>query len=71
MILQHYQKSIYTFDLIFSSAQQKIYCESGPGTILHQVQMNRIFEDGKTFVDLKLKYEPEIVLDKFKELLEL
>lgn len=42
----------------------EIYCH---GDLLHTIQMSRIFEDSKTFVDMKLKQKPEITLQLYKE----
>ena len=44
----------------------KIYCVGGPGTLLHTVQMARIYNDSKTFVDKPLKHGPNQTLDNFK-----
>jgi len=51
------------------SAHEQLYCQGGPGSLLHTVQMENIFTDSKTFVDMKLIYKPEVVLgnwDKFR-----
>lgn len=48
------------------SCQKPVYCNS---KLLHHVQMERIFPDSKTFVDLHLKNDPEETLEKFDELL--
>lgn len=37
---------------------------------MHTVQMAHIFEDSKTFVDMKLKMDPEKVLADFDQFLE-
>lgn len=39
-----------------------IYC-SGP--ILHYIQISNIYNDSKTFVDMPMKYNPEIILNAF------
>jgi len=44
----------------------KIYCVGGPGTLLHTIQMARIYNDSKTFVDKPLKHGPNQTLDNFK-----
>ena len=44
----------------------KIYCIGGPGSLLHTVQMARIYNDSKTFVDKPLKHGPNQTLDNFK-----
>ena len=54
--------------LLRRSAREHLYCDGGPGSLLHTVQMGNIFSDSKTFVDMKLNFEPEVVLgnwDKF------
>ncbi|BES99964.1 trehalase (brush-border membrane glycoprotein) [Nesidiocoris tenuis] len=47
------------------SCDSVIYCQ---GDLLHAVQTQKIFEDSKTFVDLKLKTNEQVVLSKFDEL---
>ncbi|XP_078389395.1 trehalase [Cetorhinus maximus] len=42
-----------------------IYCT---GELLHQVQMAKLFNDDKHFVDMKLKINPEVVLEAFRNL---
>ena len=42
-----------------------IYCDGGPGSILHVVQMAQIFADSKTFVDMKMKRDPAAVRQNF------
>ncbi|CRL08140.1 CLUMA_CG020990, isoform A [Clunio marinus] len=42
----------------------EIYCH---GRLLETVQMARIFNDSKTFVDMKLKESPSLTLKKFDE----
>lgn len=44
-----------------------VYC-SGP--LLHTVQMNEIFKDSKTFVDMKLKNHPNVTIEKFNEFMK-
>ncbi|KAJ6647157.1 Trehalase, partial [Pseudolycoriella hygida] len=41
----------------------EIFCQ---GDLLDMVQMARIYPDSKTFVDMKLKYSPEKVLESFR-----
>jgi len=45
-----------------------IFCEGGEGSILHHVQMEKVFPDCKTFVDLKLREDPRSTLAKFEHL---
>lgn len=40
----------------------EIYCH---GPLLHTVQMAKIYEDSKTFVDMKMRASPDETLDKF------
>ncbi|CAG0908772.1 unnamed protein product, partial [Cyprideis torosa] len=44
----------------------QIYCQ---GKLLDMVQKAKIFEDGKHFVDMKLKFLPTVVLDNFEQFL--
>jgi alpha,alpha-trehalase len=48
-----------------SVCHSQIYCE---GPILHAVQMADLFNDSKVFVDLPLKFSPDIVLSNFAAL---
>ncbi|KAM4566989.1 trehalase [Odontesthes bonariensis] len=46
-------------------------CDSGifcTGPILHQVQEAKLFDDDKHFVDMKLKFAPDVVLSSFSNL---
>ncbi|XP_007934648.1 trehalase [Orycteropus afer afer] len=45
--------------------ESQIYCY---GDLLHQVQMARLFQDDKQFVDMPLSMAPDQVLQSFKEL---
>ncbi|XP_038635513.1 trehalase isoform X1 [Scyliorhinus canicula] len=42
-----------------------IYCT---GELLHQVQMAKLFNDDKHFVDMKLKINPDVVLEAYRNL---
>lgn len=42
----------------------EIYCY---GDLLYTVQMAKIFNDSKTFVDMKLKISPQETMDKFRQ----
>ena len=44
-----------------------VYCV---GSLLYYVQMTGLFQDGKTFVDMPMKYDPEIVSMHWKSWLE-
>ncbi len=50
-------------DLVFFFVHSQIYCE---GEILHTVQMSRLFKDSKTFVDLRLLFDEEEIVRRFK-----
>ena len=43
-----------------------IYCIGGSGTLLHTVQMSRLYNDSKTFVDKPLKHGPNQTLANFR-----
>ncbi|XP_019503008.1 PREDICTED: trehalase [Hipposideros armiger] len=45
--------------------ESQIYCH---GELLHQVQMAKLYQDDKQFVDMPLSSAPEQVLQRFKEL---
>ncbi|XP_014241434.1 trehalase [Cimex lectularius] len=47
--------------------ENDIYCY---GDILHTVQINEIFKDSKSFVDMKIKTSPEEVKSNFRKLME-
>ena len=47
-----------------------IFCHGGSGTILDTVQNSKIFSDSKTFVDLKLKHDPQLVINEWKQLIQ-
>ncbi|XP_041978625.1 trehalase-like [Aricia agestis] len=49
------------------SCQRLLYCNS---KLLHYVQMARVFPDSKTFVDLSLKYNEDIIFESFNRLLK-
>jgi len=46
--------------------QSEIYCH---GKLLHTIQLAKLYHDSKTFVDKKLRYKPDLILEKFSELL--
>ncbi|KAL0840923.1 hypothetical protein ABMA28_014720 [Loxostege sticticalis] len=48
------------------SCDKPVYCDS---ELLHHVQIARIFEDSKTFVDLHMLQDPEEILEEFNQLL--
>ncbi|EFA11183.1 trehalase isoform X1 [Tribolium castaneum] len=51
-------------DTLSPPCNSDIYCY---GPLLHTIQMERIYEDSKTFVDMKMRFEPNITLIKFNE----
>ena len=60
---------VTTSDELPAPCESQVYCKGGPGTMLHAVQMARIFPDSKTFVDMPMKFEEATVLEKYQELL--
>ena len=46
--------------------EHPIYCIGGPGTILHTVQMENVYNDSKTFVDKPLKHDPTQTIENFR-----
>ncbi|XP_044752456.1 trehalase-like [Coccinella septempunctata] len=48
------------------SKRGDVFCK---GPLLHTVQMSKIFEDSKTFVDMKMRHPPQKILDKFENLM--
>ncbi|CAG7834100.1 unnamed protein product [Allacma fusca] len=51
----------------FLPCDNDIYCY---GDILHTVQRSLIFKDSKTFVDMKLRYEPSVVRSNYQFLID-
>ena len=49
---------------------RSIYCDGGPGSVLHTVQMAKLFPDSKTFVDMKMKHEPAAVQQSFDSMMK-
>ena len=63
------------FETVATSSMQhdmtltrRIFCEGGPGSILDTVQHAEIFPDSKTFVDMKLNFDPGVVLQSWQTL---
>lgn len=50
------------FALLFRISQ--IYCY---GPLIHTVQMAKLYKDSKTFVDMKLKRNPDETLESFNK----
>lgn len=48
----------------------KIYCISSNQSLLHVVQMARLYKDSKTFVDKAIKTNQETVLKNFENLMK-
>ncbi|XP_031633665.1 trehalase isoform X3 [Contarinia nasturtii] len=44
--------------------QSEVYCR---GDLLHTVQMAKLYNDSKTFVDMKMKESPQTTLDSFRD----
>uniref|UniRef100_A0A1B6DB06 Trehalase n=2 Tax=Clastoptera arizonana TaxID=38151 RepID=A0A1B6DB06_9HEMI len=44
------------------SCNSNIYCT---GPLLHDVQLAKLYKDSKTFVDMKLRFDEQTVLDKY------
>lgn len=61
----HWRILIFSYVSVFRySYYSEIYCR---GELLHTVQTAKLFNDSKTFVDMKLKQPPQKTLDAFKE----
>ncbi|KAL3289895.1 hypothetical protein HHI36_023284 [Cryptolaemus montrouzieri] len=70
-IILWYVYMVYIFSKFVSSSEilvppcsSEIYCH---GPLLHTIQMAKIHEDSKTFVDMKMRYSPNETLYKFDE----
>lgn len=48
----------------------EVYCKGGENTLLHTVQMARLYKDSKTFVDKAIKTTPDEVLNNFDALMK-
>ena len=60
-----------TFGLEDSPCFSEIYCDAETThSLLHVVQMAKIYNDSKTFVDKSLKSSPEDVLQNFNQLMQ-
>ena len=46
-----------------------IYCMGNPGSLLHTVQMERIFPDSKTFVDMPMRHTPQLIRENYAKLI--
>ena len=53
-----------------SHSSSNIFSDHGPDSILHVVQMSRLFPDSKTFVDMKLLRGPNAVQAEFDALMD-
>ena len=51
-----------------SACDHPIYCEDGDDTILHTIQMAKIFHDGKTFVDMPMRFAADEIKKNFANL---
>lgn len=54
--------------MVLYSIDSPIYCH---GPLLHTVQMAKIYHDSKTFVDKKLRFDPDLVAANFSQLMNL
>ena len=69
-------KSVFEVQIVISLIQvyvfryRNIFTDNGEGSVMHAVQMSRIFPDSKTFVDMSLKKDPEMIREAFKGLLD-
>lgn len=59
----------FTKNLTKFLISRSIFESTGEDSILHIVQMSRIFSDSKTFVDMKLKFSPLEVENQFREMI--
>lgn len=60
-----YKISIFfLIDRVYIDIFSEIYCS---GEVLHTIQMAKIFNDSKTFVDMKLKRSPKETVQLFHE----
>uniref|UniRef100_A0A1Y1LKH8 Trehalase n=2 Tax=Photinus pyralis TaxID=7054 RepID=A0A1Y1LKH8_PHOPY len=66
MILYTVQPAI-TEDDLSPPCPSHIYCH---GRLLHTIQMAKVYEDSKTFVDMKMKYSPNETLHNFDEFMK-
>lgn len=54
--------SLETVEMSQEVDRTDIFCK---GPLLHTIQMAKIFEDSKTFVDMKMKHSPIKILEKY------
>lgn len=54
--------------LILVTNCSQIYCH---GPLLHTVQMAKLYHDSKTFVDKKLRFDPEVITANFTRLMNI
>lgn len=59
-----FEISIFLIDRVYIDICSEIYCS---GEVLHTIQMAKIFNDSKTFVDMKLKRPPKETVQLFRE----
>jgi len=49
----------------YTVPQCSVYCD---GEILHAIQQSGIYADSKTFVDMPMKYDPDVIIENFKKI---
>ncbi|XP_044253277.1 trehalase-like isoform X2 [Tribolium madens] len=59
--------SLVTISSQSESCESKIYCQ---GSLLHMVQMSRVFPDSKIFVDMKMQHDEKTTLENFDQFLK-
>lgn len=59
-----------TVTLHDTPCDDEVFCKPGKGSILHTVQLARIFEDSKTFVDMPMKNSPSTVKSSFENMMK-
>lgn len=57
---------MFSFSFLYNFSQ--VYCY---GELLHTVQMSHLFEDSKTFTDMKMKLPPEQTIANFHSFMKM
>lgn len=63
-ILFEFECCELSLDFVVFFISSEIYCR---GDLLHTVQMAKLYNDSKTFVDMKMKRPPQHILDSFRD----